>query len=91
MKISIVIPVYNELGALPRVLERVRAARLPAGCSREIVVIDDGSTDGTSRLVDERMRDGLILGRHARVNSGKGAAIRAGIALASGEIVVSAT
>jgi len=81
MKVSIVIPVYNEFRTFGQVLERVRRAPLPAGCEKEIVVIDDGSTDGTALAVD-----GVA---HLRIaHSGKGSAIRAGIALATGDIVL---
>ena len=49
MKISVIIPVYNEFRTFSQVLERVQKAALPEGCSKEIIVVDDGSTDGTSR------------------------------------------
>ena len=88
MKISIIIPVYNEFRTFNQVLERVRRAPLPEGCSREIVVIDDGSTDGTAQMLGEHTRAGIIIGHRSTVNFGKGAAIRAGIALASGDIVL---
>ena len=81
MKVSIIIPVYNEFGTFGQVLDRVRRAPLPAGCVKEIVVIDDGSTDGTAQMVGEVT--------HQRIShSGKGSAIRAGIALATGDIVL---
>jgi glycosyltransferase involved in cell wall biosynthesis len=81
MKISIVIPVYNEFRTFNQVLERVRRALLPAGCVKEIVVIDDGSTDGTAQVLGEVT--------HRRTShSGKGSAIRAGIELATGDIVL---
>ena len=81
MKVSIVIPVYNEFHTFSQVLERVRRARLPEGCTKEIVVIDDGSTDGTVQILREVT--------HRRIcHSGKGSAIRAGIELASGDIVL---
>lgn len=81
MKVSIIIPVYNEFRTLLRVLERVRRAPLPAGCEKEIVVIDDGSTDGTPDVLE-----GVT---HRRIShSGKGSAIRAGIALAAGDVVL---
>ena len=88
VKVSIIIPVYNEFRTFPEVLERVRRAPLPAGCSKEIVVVDDGSSDGTTELLAAQARDGIVIGRHAMRNSGKGAAIRAGLALASGDIVL---
>ena len=52
MKISIVIPVYNELQNIDKVLQRVLAAPLPPRCSKEIIVVDDGSVDGTTELLD---------------------------------------
>jgi len=50
MKVSIVIPVYNEFRTFPQVLARVRAAPLPSGCYREIIVVDDGSTDDSAAV-----------------------------------------
>ena len=88
MKISILMPVYNEFRTFDEVLERVRRASLPADCSKEIVVVDDGSTDGTTLRVSEYGREGVIVGHCAEKNAGKGAAIRIGIELASGEIII---
>ena len=88
MKVSIIIPVYNEFRAFPQVLERVRQARLPEGCTKEILVIDDGSTDGTTQMLAGLARAGAITVHHAARNAGKGTAIRTGIALASGDIVL---
>ena len=88
MKVSIIIPVYNEFRTFGQVLERVRKAPLPAGCSKEIVVIDDGSTDGTAQILGQHARAGIVVAHHASVNAGKGAAIRIGIAQASGDIVL---
>lgn len=88
MKISVIIPVYNEFRTFNRVLDRVQRAALPPGCSKEIVVVDDGSTDGTTQILGEHVRAGVIVGQHSETNSGKGAAIRAGIAVASGDIII---
>ncbi len=88
MKVSILIPVYNEFPTLREVLERVRKAALPEGCSKEIIVVDDGSTDGSTQTIAEYMRAGMIVSRRAESNAGKGAAIRTGIALASGDIIL---
>ncbi len=80
--LSVLVPVYNEAGTLETLLSRVEAVALP----KEIVVVDDGSTDGTrevlQRLADEG-RPGLRVFFHAR-NRGKGAAIRTAIGEARG-------
>ncbi len=86
--VSVIIPVYNEFATFTQVLERVRNAPLPPGCSMEIVVVDDGSTDGTTRLIREQTRAGIVVGHHSLANFGKGASIRVGITLASGEIIL---
>jgi dolichol-phosphate mannosyltransferase len=88
MKISVIMPVYNERGTLALVLERVRQAALPDGCSKEIVVVDDGSTDGTAQAVGQHAQSAIILGRHYGKNRGKGCAIRTGIGLASGDVIL---
>lgn len=88
MKISVIIPVYNEFPTFRQVLDRVRRAPLPEGCSKEIIVIDDGSTDGTAQVLREQARAGIVISYRSTENLGKGAAIRAGIALASGDIVL---
>ena len=88
MKVSIIIPVYNEHRTFHQVMDRVRLAPLPPGCSKEIIVVDDGSTDGTGQMIGEYMRTGQVAGCRSASNAGKGAAIRKGIELASGDIVV---
>lgn len=82
--VSIVIPVYNEEATIARVIARVAALPLP----KQIVVVDDCSTDGTGNVL-ERFRDvaGIHVIRHA-VNQGKGAALRTGFEHVSGDIVV---
>jgi dolichol-phosphate mannosyltransferase len=88
MKVSIIVPVYNEFRTFPQVLARIQQAPLPAGCSREIIVIDDGSTDGTGQILREQAEAGIVIAHRTGSNRGKGGAIRAGIALASGEVVL---
>jgi glycosyltransferase involved in cell wall biosynthesis len=88
MKVSIIIPVYNEFSTFNQVLERVLQAPLPGGCSKEVVVVDDGSTDGTTHMLGEHSRSGLIVAHHSILNFGKGTAVRIGLTLASGEAII---
>jgi glycosyltransferase involved in cell wall biosynthesis len=88
LKVSIVIPVYNEFHTFPEVLERVRRAPLPEGCTREIIVVDDGSADGTGDLLREYASAALLVAHHSTVNRGKGSALRTGIARATGDILI---
>lgn len=88
MLVSVIIPVYNEAPYIGEVIDRVRRAPLPPGMTREIIVVDDGSTDGTRSVLEALRHDpGIRVLRHP-VNSGKGTAIRVGIAEASGDIIV---
>jgi glycosyltransferase involved in cell wall biosynthesis len=88
MKVSVIIPVYNECRTFKQVLDRVRRAPLPRGCSKEIIVIDDGSTDGTTQMIGEEVQAGIVVGHYSPNNAGKGAAIRIGIEIASGDIIL---
>ena len=89
MKLSIVIPVYNERTLIPQLLDRVMAAPLPAGMTREIVVVDDRSTDGTREWLGEYAASQPLVAvcLHGQ-NVGKGAALRTGFAAATGDIVL---
>src|SRR5437773_1055777 len=83
MKISVVIPVFNEHDTIVEILGRVR--RVLDGRESEIVVVDDGSTDGTRDTL--RKLDGIRLIEHEQ-NQGKGAALRTGFAAAAGDVVI---
>ncbi len=85
MKLSVVVPVYNEVGTIDQILDRVR--RVPI--EKEIIVVDDCSTDGTrARLAALDQREaGFRLILHD-TNQGKGAALRTGFAQATGDIVI---
>lgn len=80
-RLSIVMPVYNEGSTIVHAIERVLAVDYP--CPVELVVVDDGSVDRTPELLETFTERGLRLIRHA-VNQGKGAAVRTGVAHASG-------
>ena len=87
--LSIVIPVYNEHELLPQMIERVDRVELPEAMSKQIVVVDDCSTDGTADVLHELETQwpGLIACYH-EVNQGKGAALRTGFTKATGDIVL---
>ncbi len=87
--LSVVIPVYNEIKYLERVIGRVENARLPEGVERQIVCVDDCSTDGTRDLLASLAaeRPHLRVLYHER-NQGKGAAIRTGLTRAEGDILL---
>jgi len=82
VRLSVIVPAYNEVATLGEVLARLK--RLSP--SPEIIVVDDGSTDGTADVIASLNGSGLIVVTLPR-NSGKGAAVRAGLARASGDIV----
>ena len=85
--LSVILPCYNEAPTLAEVLARIRAAPL-AGLGKEIVVVDDGSTDGSGELLRGALAccvDQLVIHRR---NRGKGAAIRSGVEVATGDLVV---
>lgn len=83
--LSILVPVYNEAGTVAEVLDRLAVIALP--CDREIVVVDDGSSDGTSEVLERFSGVAPFRVIHAAKNGGKGSAIRLGLREARGEII----
>jgi glycosyltransferase involved in cell wall biosynthesis len=86
-KLSVVVPVYNERNTLVEILRRMRAVELPDGIEREIVVVDDGSTDGT-RDVLKQLGDSTVNVVMHDINLGKGAALRTGFQHITGDYVL---
>lgn len=82
--ISVVIPVYNEVDLLEDLVDRVR--RVPI--EKEIIIVDDGSTDGTDRLLDRLTCAGDIIALKHGMNHGKGAAVRTGIPAATKDVII---
>ncbi len=91
MKLSVIIPVYDEEATVEDLLGRVRAVELP-GVEREIVVVDDASTDSTPEILARLAREGGGAGNlrvlSHRSNRGKGAALATGFRAATGDVVL---
>ncbi len=85
MKVSIVIPCYNEKNTIEKIIEAVRNAPLK---SKEIIVVDDCSEDGTQTLLRERLSSTVDRIIYHPVNQGKGAALRSGFAAATGDFIL---
>jgi SAM-dependent methyltransferase len=87
VKLSIVVPFYNELRTLPTVIERLLAVDFGAlGVETELIFVDDGSTDASRSLLDPPPRQDVRLIVHRR-NQGKGAAVKTGLEAATGDIL----
>lgn len=84
MKISVIIPVFNEAKTLAEIVKKVERVNI----DKEIIAVDDGSTDGSLDILNNIASKGRIrLIKHNK-NSGKGAAIKSGLKMASGDIVI---
>ncbi len=84
-KVSIVIPCFNEQGTIEQIVRAVRTAPLD---DIEIIVVDDGSTDGTAAVLKEKVSSIANRIIYQPRNRGKGAALRAGFAAATGDVIV---
>jgi len=85
MKLSIIIPVYNEKNTILEILKRVEAVELPL--DKEIILVDDGSTDGTREIL-KNLPEGKYKIFYQEENRGKGAAVRLGFNQISGDIII---
>ena len=84
LKLSVIMPVYNERETMAQILKRVRAVDL----EKEIIVVDDGSTDGTRDILRQEEQKGDLKVFYHPQNMGKGAAIRTGLEHATGDVVI---
>jgi len=84
-KLSVVIPAYNEANTIAEIIDRVQ--KVEVGLEKEIIVVDDGSTDGTREILKNLTVDNLKIFFHEK-NQGKGAALRTGFSQATGDIIL---
>jgi dolichol-phosphate mannosyltransferase len=85
VKLSIIIPVYNERELVLKSLKKVEQAPLPKGVTKEIIIIDDGSTDGTRDILKRIRKHKVIFHKQ---NKGKGGAVKTGFKAATGDIFI---
>lgn len=90
MKLSIIIPVFNEEKTISEILKRVSEVKI-LGVEKQIILVNDGSTDGTASAIQSRLNRGKIQNleyiKHQK-NQGKGAAVRTGIKNATGDYII---
>jgi glycosyltransferase involved in cell wall biosynthesis len=87
MKLSIIIPVYNEARTVGAIIDKVRGLDLGADVEKEIIVVNDGSSDGTREALRPYEDVPGVRVHHSPVNLGKGSSVRIGFSFASGDIV----
>jgi glycosyltransferase involved in cell wall biosynthesis len=87
MKLSVIIPLYNEAKTVRKVVDAVRRVSLPDGMDLEIIIVDDGSTDGSAQEMRNCGDNAVKLLSHEK-NMGKGAAIRTALKVITGDIAV---
>ncbi len=84
-KLSVIMPVYNEEATVAKIVDRLRAAQIPL--EKEVLIVDDASSDGTAAVLETLSFPEVRIIRHPH-NRGKGAAIRSGLAEASGDVIL---
>ncbi len=85
MKFSIVIPCYNEVNTLEHLIKRVKDSSLNP---KEIILVDDSSSDGTTELIRSNLISQVDQVVYHDTNRGKGACLRSGFAVASGDVII---
>ena len=88
MKLSIIVPAFNEEKTVREIIEKVKKEKIP-GIEKEIIVVDDGSSDKTSEILDSiKVKDKNIKVIHHKTNKGKGAAVKTGIENSKGDYII---
>jgi len=85
--LSVIVPVFNERNTVAEIIRRMRAVKLPADLQLEVVVVDDGSSDGTDKILGA-IEDSTVRVISHPANAGKGAAVNTGLATVRGDLVL---
>jgi len=85
--LSVIMPVFNERATVAEIIRRMRAVQLPGNLNLQIIVVDDGSSDGSDKVL-RALEDSTVRVVTHQQNQGKGAAIRTGMALATGDLLL---
>jgi glycosyltransferase involved in cell wall biosynthesis len=85
MLVSIIIPCFNEIKTIEEIITKILAQK---SINKEIILINDGSTDGTKELIEKKLNDKCNIIIHHETNFGKGAAIKSGIKKTNGQIIL---
>lgn len=89
MKLSVIMPVYNEYNNIDAVIRTIKAVRLPEQIeAMELILVDDGSNDGTAEKLEKYKNDKTIIVHSSPANFGKGTATRTGITYVTGDVVL---
>lgn len=87
-KLSVIIPVYNEERFIDIVIKKVKSIKLPGDIAKEIIIINDASTDDTGKVLEQYNSDSAIKIFHQEKNMGKSSAVRLGIEMSTGDIIL---
>lgn len=89
MKLSIIIPIYNEYHNIDEVIAKIKRVKLPLEITdTEMILIDDGSSDGTIKKLEKYKSDPAVVVHASRLNFGKGTATRVGLTYVTGDVVL---
>jgi glycosyltransferase involved in cell wall biosynthesis len=88
IKLSIIIPVYNEAATIDSIIEKIKSVGLRYNIMKEIIIINDGSTDGTDKILEQYNGESTLKIYHQEKNMGKSSAVKLGIERSTGDIIL---